>query len=568
MNTRHCPEFALNAEALAPVLSHCQDNVSPVDFFTFQPMAKKALEAFLPLPASHLMVLKVNQAGEYLPFIEQAVKEIWKSLPTCEVLTYDWVTDDKGQKTLSPIKVSKDPEVHSALYVDGSQLFGKVVVNQKIASYFLQRGLVHRASGGVLLLSVTELLHAPRLWLRLKTLLATQTFTWQQEDFHGDQAIHTVPCPLALKVILLGNRDELARLHDLEPDLYPWADYAELSQVVDLSQKENAKNWVTWVKKLAEKHALCLDFGAVNALYQHFVRESENKDWISLSPWVLEKILTQSALTTQCHHLTSQSIFAYFAKQDRQHQTLRKYAHQAILQDHIYIATQGKDVGQINGLSVVEYAGSPQAFGEPVRISCTIQFGDGEVVDVERKNELAGNVHSKSLMVAEACLAYTLRLPSQLPFSARLVFEQNHGEIDGDSASLACFLALVSSLANEAIPQHIAVTGAIDQFGNVHAVGGINQKIEGFFSICQARGLTGNQGVIIPATTLDQLSLHTDVRQAVACGKFTIWAIQDIHQACEILFQQPLFDNEKTHSIAEKIHQRLGGKRGIFSFFR
>ena len=193
---------------------------------------------------------------------------------------------------------------------------------------------------------------------------------------------------------------------------------------------------------------------------------------------------------------------------------LREQTYDGILQEQIYVATEGEMVGQINGLSIIEYPGTPLSFGEPSRISCIVQFGDGEIVDVERKNELAGNIHSKGIMIAEACLANVLELPSQLPFSASLVFEQSYGEIDGDSASLASFCVLLSALSSLPLPQSIAITGAIDQFGLVHAVGGVNDKIEGFFTICQRRGLTGKQGVMIPSAVLNQLSLSEAVVSA------------------------------------------------------
>lgn len=566
MNTPRCSEWALNKADLVPSLPRA-DHFSCVDFFTFQPILQEALESFLHLSSAPLMVVKINQVGEYLPFIQQAINTWLNTFPAWTGFSYEW-QEEQGYHRLCPIKVSYAPQAYSALYLDETQLFGKVVVKQERTSRFVQQGLVHQANGGVLLLNVAELLNTPRLWRRLKSLLTSQSFMWQKEDFLGDQDILTTPCPLDLKVILLGSREELACLHELEPDLYPWAEYSEVAQMVDLAKPEQIAYWIKWVKQFAQQLDLNIDHDAIQLLYQHFVRESENKYWVNLSPWTIKKILSQSARLAQCRQLSAPALLAYFTQQDHQHQTLRAYAHQAILHDHIYIATKGESIGQINGLSVVEYAGTPQGFGEPVRISCTIQFGDGEVVDVERKNELAGNVHSKSLMVAEACLAHILQLPSQLPFSAHLVFEQNYGEIDGDSASLACFLALSSSLANLPIPQNIAVTGAIDQFGDIHAVGGINQKIEGFFAICQARGLTGEQGVIIPATSCDQLSLNGEVQQAVARGQFHIWAIHNIQQACEIIFQQSLLNEGNKLGIVDKIHQRLGGKRHFWSLFR
>nr|PRK32486.1 Lon protease [Haemophilus influenzae] len=181
-------------------------------------------------------------------------------------------------------------------------------------------------------------------------------------------------------------------------------------------------------------------------------------------------------------------------------------------------------------------------------------------------------------MIAQACLSNILDLPSQLPFSASLVFEQSYGEIDGDSASLAIFCVLASALADLPLPQHIAITGSIDQFGLVHSVGGVNDKIEGFFTICQRRGLTGKQGVIIPMTTIQQLSLSNEVKSAVKNGEFFIYPVEDIYQACELLFGRDLLDEnkdytEKTEPLSRLIQRRIEGRadserKSFWHFFR
>ncbi len=167
-----------------------------------------------------------------------------------------------------------------------------------------------------------------------------------------------------------------------------------------------------------------------------------------------------------------------------------------ILQEQILIETEGECVGQINALSVIEFPGHPRAFGEPSRISCVVHIGDGEFIDVERKAELGGNIHAKGMMIMQAFLMSELELEQQLPFTASLTFEQSYSEVDGDSASMAELCALISAPANVPINQSIAITGSVDQFGRVQPVGGLNE-IEGFFTICQQRGLTGKQGVII-----------------------------------------------------------------------
>ena len=168
------------------------------------------------------------------------------------------------------------------------------------------------------------------------------------------------------------------------------------------------------------------------------------------------------------------------------------------------------------------------------------------------------------MMISEACLASILELPSQLPFSASLVFEQSYGEIDGDSASLAIFSVLVSALSDLPLPQNIAITGTIDQFGLVHAVGGVNDKIEGFFTICQRRGLTGKQGVVIPATTIQQLSLSDEVVEAVKNEQFFIYQVEDIYQTAKILFDRDLLEEKEEYAKGKEPIARLIQNRIAF----
>ena len=369
---------------------------------------------------------------------------------------------------------------------------------------------------------------------------------------------------MKLKVIVLGNRTELATLEELEEDLYHLADYAEIESYCRVANAEQQQQWMGYVQAVAQQHQLpTLELSGFNKLYQLLVRDSENRDLINISPLMLKNILTETALLTQSTALSAVDFERYFLHKTEQFGFLREQTYDSILQEQIYVATEGEMVGQINGLSVIEYPGTPLVFGEPSRISCIVQYGDGEVVDVERKTELAGNIHSKGILIAEACLANILELPSQLPFSASLVFEQSYGEIDGDSASLAGFCVLVSALSDLPLPQSIAITGAIDQFGLVHSVGGVNEKIEGFFTICQRRGLTGKQGVIIPSAVVNQLSLSEAVISAVKNQTFFIYPVEAVDQACEILLQRDLVEQDDkdytpdTLPLARLINQRI-----------
>jgi predicted ATP-dependent protease len=203
----------------------------------------------------------------------------------------------------------------------------------------------------------------------------------------------------------------------------------------------------------------------------------------------------------------------------------------------VQIDTDGARTGQINGLSVMGLGGF--AFGKPSRITARIRIGKGEVVDIERQVELGGPLHSKGVLILSGYLSAHYASDRPLSLSASLVFEQSYGGVDGDSASSAELYALISAIAEVPIDQSLAVTGSVNQYGEVQAIGGVNEKIEGFFDLCMARGLTGRQGVLIPASNVKHLMLHRRVVEAAEQGRFRIFAVKTIDQGLEILTGQP-----------------------------
>jgi lon-related putative ATP-dependent protease len=223
--------------------------------------------------------------------------------------------------------------------------------------------------------------------------------------------------------------------------------------------------------------------------------------------------------------------------QQRRADRLRERIHDTIIRGTIMIDSDGEKIGQVNGLSV--YVLGEHAFGEPTRITATTRVGDGQIIDVQREVELGGAIHSKGVLILSAFLAarFSTREPHAL--SASLVFEQTYGTVEGDSASVAELVALMSSLAEVPVRQALAVTGSVNQLGQVQAIGGVNEKIEGFFDICRARGLTGRQGVIIPAANVEHLMLRSDVVAAVAAGHFQVWAVQEVDEVIELLTGLP-----------------------------
>jgi lon-related putative ATP-dependent protease len=212
---------------------------------------------------------------------------------------------------------------------------------------------------------------------------------------------------------------------------------------------------------------------------------------------------------------------------------IRERYQENILRETIMISTQGTKVGQINGLSVVQMGDF--SFGFPSRITASVRQGKGDVIDIEREVELSGPIHSKGVMILAGFLGQRFAADKPLSLSASLVFEQSYGGVEGDSASSAELYVLLSAIAGVPINQSLAVTGSVNQHGQVQAIGGVNEKIEGFFDICDQRGLTGDQGVLIPAANVKHLMLNQKVRNAVEEGKFNIFAISDIDQGIELL---------------------------------
>ena len=580
------PQQALDWQALQPDLAITEFPSETVDFWSLQPNAKQALSVFLRHPSRFLLMLKADDQAEYASLLESFTK--LHHYREQSVFGVNYVVEQGDAfsfpRVYTEMAHSLDDnfatlgEVVNALYCDQFQLFGSLRVHPSSHDIQLNPGLVHRANGGVLILSAAMLLSQFDLWLRLKHILQTQTFDW-----YSAHPFKHLPCDvpsykLNLKVIVLGNRTELATLGELEESLYSFADYAEIESYISVAEVESQKMWAGYVNKIAQTLNVEMNFSALNKLYKLLVRESEDRFLINISPLKLKEMLQDVVTLTGNSILSADDFEAVFQRKSIQHGFLKEQTYADILNEQVYVETQGEIVGQINGLSVIEYPGTPVSFGEPSRISCIVQFGEGEVIDVERKNELAGNIHSKGMMIAQACLSNILDLPSQLPFSASLVFEQSYGEIDGDSASLAIFCVLVSALSDLPLPQNIAITGSIDQFGLVHSVGGVNDKIEGFFTICQRRGLTGKQGVIIPMTTIQQLSLSDEVKSAVKNNEFFIYPVEDIYQACEYLFERDLLDENKEYSektmpisrlIQRRIENRLDSeKKGFWDFFK
>jgi predicted ATP-dependent protease len=343
--------------------------------------------------------------------------------------------------------------------------------------------------------------------------------------------------PLNLKVVLVGERELYYLLCYYDPD------FPELFKVaVDFDDETDrnggsSKSYARLVATVARREGLkAFDRAAVARVIEHCARLADDAEKLTTRLGGIADLLReadywagQGGRAAVAAADVQQAIDAQIHRSDR----LRERSHEMIQREILLIDTSGTRTGQVNGLSVVSLGGF--AFGRPSRITATVRLGRGEVIDIERKVELGGPIHSKGVLILSSFLAARYAIEHPLSLSASLVFEQSYGGVEGDSASSAELYTLLSALADLPVRQTFAVTGSVNQHGEVQAIGGVNEKIEGFFDICAKRGLTGDQGVLIPIANTKHLMLRADVVAAVAAGKFRIFAVRTIDEGIELL---------------------------------
>ncbi|OMQ22909.1 AAA family ATPase [Serratia oryzae] len=531
--------------------------LAPATFSAIQPRLDNALTLFLhPLSQPRFMLLKAQETREYLALVAQAVEKLQ---PQSTIKGSNYVVDASKISVESAVRGDEPFAAGGACvyqdWIEPEQLFGCVRIHN--GEITLQPGLIHQANGGVLILSVRALLAQPLLWLRLKQMILQRQFQWFTPDETRPLPVTIPSMPLELRLIVVGDRHGLADFHDIEPELCEQAIYGEYEDDLQLTEADDMVQWCSYINAvIAEQQLPPLAADAWQPLMVQAVRYTGDQGNLPLSPLWVSQQLSEAALYAEGEQISAKALEAALNAREWRESYLAERMQDEIELGQILIETEGEVIGQINGLSVLDYPGHPRSFGEPSRISCVVHLGDGEFTDVERKAELGGNLHAKGMMIMQAFLISELDLDQQLPFSASIVFEQSYGEVDGDSASLAELCALVSALSQQPITQQIAVTGSVDQFGNVQPIGGVNEKIEGFFEVCLRRGLTGKQGVILPASNVRNLCLRQDVIDAVREEQFHLWAVDSVAEALPLLTGYPYAD-EQQPSLLAAIQERI-----------
>ena len=406
-------------------------------------------------------------------------------------------------------------------------------------------GSLHRANGGYLVIDAEELLRNFMSYDLLKRVLRTGILTVENlSDQFSVMPVATPrpePVPLKTKVILVGSYYIYYLLREYDPE-FPkiFKAIAEFDYEMPRTA-ENERDMARFIKTVGEREK-CLPFtkAALAELIEHASRIAGDQNQLSTHFNALREYVIESsvwAINDGAKKVDQQHVLeAIREKRDRSALTEEKIR-RSFAEGIVRIDTEGKVIGQINGLAVVEFA--DVAFGHPSRITANTFMGQEGVINIELETSMAGPIHTKGLLTLSSYLGRVYAQNMPLTLSARLAFEQNYGGIDGDSASSAELYCLLSSLADVPIAQNIAVTGSVDQFGNIQAIGGVNEKIEGFFSYCQERGLTGEQGVMIPVQNVQHLMLEHHVVEAIRKKQFHIWTVKTIDEGIELLTGVP-----------------------------
>lgn len=405
----------------------------------------------------------------------------------------------------------------------------------------IKPGALHRANGGYLVLDARRLLSEPYAWETLKRCLQNRSISItslvERLSMSSTITLEPDPIPLDIRVVLIGDR----RLHMLLQMLDP--EFGQLFKVQadfedDLPRTaKSTRSLARIVASYAAKENLRpMTAAAVAALLDQAVRLADDSKKLSLEIGALTDVMREADFyaAQQKRDLISDSDIGQAIQQaEFRASRIKERVQAGVIRKTILIDTSGTAVGQVNGLSVTGLGN--HLFGRPSRITATVRLGTGKVIDIEREVELGGPLHSKGVLILSGYLASHYALDVPMSLHASLVFEQSYGGVDGDSASSAELYALLSALSGVPIRQSLAVTGSVNQSGEVQAIGGVNEKIEGFFDLCKARGLTGKQGVLIPASNVDHLMLRRDVVESAENGAFRIIPIKTIDQGIEIL---------------------------------
>ncbi|HEX2840931.1 Lon protease family protein [Hyphomicrobium sp.] len=473
------------------------------------------------------------------------------------VTSFDPAQDARLRRYLVNVVVSRDDEKSGAPVIDlanptlanlvghidpltpstgspGSGSAGDVLI--------IRPGALHRANGGALLMEARQLSAVPAAWEALKRALKSGEIVVEGLDGPGPGAVATQPVapepiPLLVKIVLFGQAEHFSELEQTDPDFSRlFKVQADFDTTVARS-KDNDEAFGQFVASMVATHDLKpVEASGVARLMEEAARMAEDRDKLSIEAGRISDILREADYWSDSADrkaTTADDILRAIKERTRRADRSREHIQESVERGIVLVDTDGKKIGQINALSLIQKGAF--SFGRPARITARVHLGQGRVTDIEREVKLGGPLHSKGVMILWGYLAGRFAQEIPLALAATLVFEQSYDTVEGDSASAAELFALLSALADAPLRQELAVTGSVNQWGDVQAIGGVNEKIEGFFDVCAARGLTGTQGVVIPEANRQHLMLREDIVDAVREGRFTIYSIKTVDDGIALL---------------------------------
>ncbi len=432
----------------------------------------------------------------------------------------------------------------------------------------IKAGSLHRANGGALIIDARKILTQPGAWDGLKRALHSDCIKIESlaemYSLLSTVMLEPEPIPLKVKVIIIGEPFIYYLIQQVDPE------FSQLFKVAadfDVQMERNEKNEEVYARLLGnivkKKKLLDFDKGAVGRIIEQSSRLMGDGERLNIRIRDVNDLMMEADYWAKENNNdivqtadVQKAIDARIFRSDRLRQRIQEEIHRGTL----HIDTEGLETGQVNGLAVMMLGDF--AFGRPSRISARVYMGKGEVIDIEREAKLSGPLHSKGVLILSGFLGARYATERPLSLSASLVFEQSYGGVDGDSASSTELYALLSAISEIPIKQQFAVTGSVDQYGRVQAIGGVNEKIEGFFDVCKKKGLTGKQGVLIPATNVKNLMVRKEVADAIANNEFHIYPIETIDQGIELLTGMPAGEPDENKrypddSINGRVQKRL-----------
>ncbi len=475
-------------------------------------------------------------------------------------------TADEG----APVVYEQNPTFQNLFgHVDFASFQGSSYTSYRL----IRPGALHKANGGYLLLEADKLLTQPLVWARLKLALKSQEITienpYSEYAQPGAFSLQPEKIPLKVKVILLGDPEIYYTLQDYDQEFTElFRVLADFDRHLDKNHS-NLNDYANLIRQRAHRNNYPeVTEEAVLELVKYALRRAEHQEKISANIVQVNDLLDEAfylwKLSDASNGLCGKHVAMALAAKQRRTGRMSEAWLEEIKERQLLIDTDGDKIGNINGLTVLEIGDS--VFGTPARITATVYAGSQGVTDIEREVDLGKSIHSKGVLILTGYLGHKYGQNFPVTISANIAIEQSYGHIDGDSASMAELCALISAIANLPIAQGIAITGSMNQHGEVQSIGGANEKIEGFYRLCKDKGLTGKQGVIIPKTNEINLMLAPEVIEAVENDMFSIYAVENIDQAVEVLMGLPAGEMSRTGRYPKKsIHGLVLNKLSDFS---